>query len=91
MGRPKTGLKTRVIGLSIIKENAEYLRKVRNSSQFVNQAISEKRKREADPIVLLKEIKKKKRELAIEMNALTDQESKITEQMEEKNPDQAKE
>jgi len=86
MGRPKTGLKTEVIGLSIIKDNAEYLRKVRNSSRFVNQAISEKRKREENPEALLREIKEQKRELAKEMNALTDQESKITEQIEKKKP-----
>jgi vacuolar-type H+-ATPase subunit I/STV1 len=77
MGRPKTGLKTEVIGLSITKENAEYIRKVRNSSRFVNEAISEKRRKETNPEVLLSEIKKRKKELAIEINALTDKEEEI--------------
>lgn len=84
MGRKKTGIKTEVMGLSINKENAEYIRKVRNSSKFVNQAISEKIRREANPESLLKEIKREKRELAKEINILTDQESKIIEQIESK-------
>jgi len=88
MGRKKTGKRTETVAFSLDLDIATYLRMVRNSSRYVNDAIRQKIKREKNLEVLLKEIKREKRKIAMEMTKLQEREEEVLEKIERKKQEQ---
>ena len=83
MGRKKTGRRTETVSISLPIEVSDKLKKLPNTSEFVENAIRDRIKKESNPEILLKEIKLEKRRIAIKMAELNDQEEEIIRQVEE--------
>lgn len=79
MARKLTGRTTKVVPLSLDRDIANYLLTKSNKSEYVNNAVREKMFREKTPEIKIKEIKDRKRELAIQITKLTEEQSKIEE------------
>jgi len=77
MGRKKTGKRSETISVSLPLELVDFLNKIQNRSEYVEDAVRRKIFLEANPQVLLREIEREKRALVKKMNDLKDKEEDI--------------
>lgn len=77
----KSGKTTKSMSISFDRSVFEFLLTIQNRSQYVNDAILEKKARNTSPEQKIREIQQQKRDLAIKITQLTAEEEKIKEKL----------
>ena len=81
MSRKLSQKTTKNATISFDRDLFEFLLTTRNRSEYVNNAVREKMFRDKTPEIRIKDIKDRKRELAIKITELTAEQTKIEEKL----------